>query len=503
MTTQGYWTEGKIDAGGTNRGGGVFVPGPTTVTAPANPVFDPSLYTPVKTPDQALLDTANTERTAAYGMSSTPSGNDRAAALSMFQGQIDALNQVYAEQKKAETLAGANRLGSNTAIQARRGLLGSDFGAAATDNVNTANADTQRAIDSKHNLDISAVYSAIDKAALDAASNRVTAAQKGADAKIAEIKGRQDAATSAVNSAVKSYFASGNDGTKLTDQNVKEWASKLGVSTDVVVNAIKDAKDLSDKEKRARLKEASDAAFTLSQGQQRYDANGNLIASVAPAANAFNTNNSGLGGGKYNPGENPVVDSWAERIQNGTAKITEIPASQVALRNAVTVALQDMGNSPDGKPTTTELGKAALQTAKSLKAKFDSGTGTSAVGRSGVLGSFGYSLLPGTDRANFVTDFNSLKSQLALEGVKYLKGQGQVSDAERALLAQAVTKLNLAQSEAEFSTTLQGIIDKLEGNSQASVPVPSGFSVVDPNGVSHSFPDQKSLDSFKKAANLP
>lgn len=71
-------------------------------------------------------------------------------------------------------------------------------------------------------------------------------------------------------------------------------------------------------------------------------------------------------------------------------------------------------------------------------------------------------MIPGTARANFVTDFNALKSLLSLDGVRYLKGQGAVSDAERALLSQAVTKLNLSQSEAEFKSTLNSIIAKLD-----------------------------------------
>lgn len=199
------------------------------------------------------------------------------------------------------------------------------------------------------------------------------------------------------------------------------------------------------------------------------------------------------GSGTYTPGADPTVDSWANRIQNGTAKITEIPASQAALRNQVTVALNAMGNSPDGKPTTTELGKASLETAKGLLTKFTEGKGTSAVGKSGFLGSFGAALIPGTDRANFVTDFNSLKSQLSLEGVKYLKGQGQVSDSERALLAQAVTKLNLSQSEDEFKKTLQGIIDKLEGHAS------SGTSGTDPDAQRAELKSQGYTDEQIKA----
>lgn len=232
------------------------------------------------------------------------------------------------------------------------------------------------------------------------------------------------------------------------------------------------------------ISDKSKDAFSLSEGQTRYEYDPKT-GSYKAIANAPKTTAAGGGTGiigtngqTYTPGVNPTVDSWANRIQNGTAKITDIPASQAALRNSVTVALDAMGNSASGKPTTTELGKAALGTAQSLLTKFDEGKGTSAVGKSGLLNSLGYGLLPGTDRANFVTDFNSLKSQLSLEGVKYLKGQGAVSDSERALLGQAVTKLSLNQSEEEFKKTLTGIINTLKGGNQVLVS-PDGTQEVD------------------------
>jgi hypothetical protein len=169
---------------------------------------------------------------------------------------------------------------------------------------------------------------------------------------------------------------------------------------------------------------------------------------------------SGLAG-EYVKGANPAVDAWAQRIFDGTAKITDIPASQKGMRDAVTMALVSSGNDLSGKPTVTELGKSAALGAKELMRKFTEREGTSAVGASRFWTS--PLAFPGTDKKDFKIDFQNLKDMLSLEGVKYLKGQGAVSDAERALLANAITKLNLSQSEEDFKTTLQGIIDRLTG----------------------------------------
>lgn len=74
----------------------------------------------------------------------------RNATMSKFQAEIDAVNRYYAEQRdsrfRAEDRLGEARLGTGSAIQARRGLLGSDFGAAQTDKINMGTEENKRAI---------------------------------------------------------------------------------------------------------------------------------------------------------------------------------------------------------------------------------------------------------------------------------------------------------------------------------------------------------------------
>jgi len=192
--------------------------------------------------------------------------------------------------------------------------------------------------------------------------------------------------------------------------------------------------------------------------------------------------------GAYVKGANPAVDAWAQRIFDGSAKITDIPASQKGMRDAVTIALMDSGNTLSGKPTVTELGKAAKTEAESIMADFKARKGTDAVGRSRLWGGGAIrAAIPGTESYDFKNSVSNLVSQLSLDGVKYLKGQGQVSDAERALLANAVTKLKLSQSESEFEETLQGIIDRLSGGSSETLTSPDGTQEVN---VSELTPEQ-------------
>ncbi len=237
-----------------------------------------------------------------------------------------------------------------------------------------------------------------------------------------------------------------------------------------------------------------DGSFTLGKDQVRYDSKGNIIARGASSSSS----SSSGGTGTYVPGENPTVDSWAQRISDGNAKITDIPAAQAGLRNAVVVALQAQGTDLTGHPTTTELGKNSLTAAQALLKKLTNRTGTGAVGGTSIFNALA---LPGSEDKNFQIDFQNLKDMLSLDGVRYLKGQGAVSDAERALLASAVTKLNLAQSEGDFKDTLTTLINTLANGSSSTNNAATGITV-SAGGQTFSFPDQASADAFKKEAGL-
>lgn len=167
--------------------------------------------------------------------------------------------------------------------------------------------------------------------------------------------------------------------------------------------------------------------------------------------------------GTYTQGENPEIDAYARQIQDGTIKLQNVPPAQ---RGAVALALTTMGNAPDGKPTTTEMGKNALREAKNLLEMFDAGKGTGIVGASRFWagGAISQAIGWSTDQRDFETTYKAVKDALSLDAAKYLKGQGAVSDAERAMLAGATTKLDPKQSKPEFRKTLVGIISRLEGN---------------------------------------
>jgi len=123
---------------------------------------------------------------------------------------------------------------------------------------------------------------------------------------------------------------------------------------------------------------------------------------------------------------------------------------------------------PEEAQKITALQKEALSSAQQLMEYVKTNKGTSALGFTGV---FGTAKIPGTAAYNLSKQYDNLKSLLSLENIKYLKGQGQVSDAERRLLADASTKLDKGLPFKEFKKTLVDIISvlsKVQDNGNAA-----------------------------------
>lgn len=122
---------------------------------------------------------------------------------------------------------------------------------------------------------------------------------------------------------------------------------------------------------------------------------------------------------------------------------------------------------------TSELKVSARDAAATLLDRVLKGNGTSGVGGSRILG---LQYIPGTNASDFKVQFDNLKSILSLDNVKLLKGQGAVSDSERALLAAASANLNLSQSDKEFKKNLVKISIGLGNPQEVTLTDKSGKS---------------------------
>lgn len=417
------------------------------------------------------------------------------------QSQIDTIKATAADRIATENIAGTNRSGQTRAINARSGTIGQDFGNAAQEKTTQANAAAVKAIENERDMMIQSILAKVDSEAYTRAKDATETARKNADQYVTYLKEKRDSARTDIANLAKS----GMTLEKLTEQQYKNLldssemtpselnaAFVLNKPQESVVHSFTEGNKYyvitKDPITGKNKTETIDLGFSVPKNYNQTKVNDTTVLffpdkfdDTKPIKDQIISYT--VGGGKagagttgaattYVKGANPIADAWIDRISNGLAKISEIPTKEVALKNMVTMGLVAQGNSTAGKPVTTEVGKQALTTAKSLLQKFDEGKGTSTVGKSrmiggGLLGEF----TSGTDTANFTNEFKTLKSQLSLDAAKYLKGSGAISDAERSMLSQAVSKLNQSQSEEEFRATLADIITRLEGNAQTDTTV--------------------------------
>lgn len=363
---------------------------------------------------------------------SVDQGKIRSDIISQFQDRINSLNNVYNNQLTDARNQAKGNVGSTTAILAARGLTGAPRGQAIAQGTVDMNNKAIQSIDAQRNDAIQAIYQQATELSYQEAERRRNAITSGAKNYIDYLKTQSETKTANLSNVAQQFISQGVDPTTLAPQELQSIAKQLGVTTQDIISSYQ---------------------------QEKY----NLVKSTSGKSSGSSSgSSSGLGSSGYTPGANPAADNWVQLITNdpNKYKIANVPAN---LRNAVVAGLVGGGNGANGGPTQTELGKAALITAKDLLTKFQKGT--DAVGINALFNGIA---LPGTQKSNFIIDFNALKSQLSLDAVKYLKGQGAVSDAERQLLAQATSKLNTRQTKKEFENTLLEIIAKLQGDSPIS-----------------------------------
>lgn len=220
---------------------------------------------------------------------------------------------------------------------------------------------------------------------------------------------------------------------------------------------------------------------TVGAGGTVFDNKSGQAVYTAPTTATQNGTTGGAIGGTYVPGADPTADGYVAAINAKQATLAQVPA---AYKGLVAQGLASSGQASDLKTDALTSAQQLLQSFTNSSGFLGIGGAKAAVGASSVL-----PVIPGTQEADFVNNLNNLKSLLSLDNVKYLKGQGAISDSERQLLADSATQLSRSQSEGEFQTTLQGIIDSLSAaESGGSAPASSGAgatSGVTPSGISY------------------
>jgi len=191
----------------------------------------------------------------ATGNSSIDEAAIRQNTLNQFQSEIDALNRVYAEKRK-EALTDINASqGSASAIQARRGLLGSDFGASQTATVQKAG------------------QSVLDSIEAERASKESGILSEARGASTAEIEKKTAEKKEALNSYLEALKGEGTETATNKAETIRRiLANKVNVSDDLLKSLAEQLgvtfEELKADYNIAKSSEASSAAAAQAEAQK-------------------------------------------------------------------------------------------------------------------------------------------------------------------------------------------------------------------------------------------
>lgn len=212
----------------------------------------------------------------------------------LFQSEIDATNRVYDDMLAQERLAGQGRLGTATARAARGGLLGSNMGDAQYDNMSQYNVSEQRAVQNERMAKIGAIEGTMRKAVSDELERKRLARKEGAESIIAFHAASKERRQENIKLAARSVLAAGLDPTTMDPAELDAIGKPAGISAKDIILSYNELKaeqdaaavktDLETRKTEAEIanKEANTANagyFELSEGQSRYDKDGNVVAS--------------------------------------------------------------------------------------------------------------------------------------------------------------------------------------------------------------------------------
>ncbi len=226
--------------------------------------------------------------------------NIRQSTYDRFQKEIDATNQIYAQKLNEVQNQGKSALGTNRATQARGGLLGSDFGSAQKSGIVGLNNQIESSVQAERAQKIAEIADKARAGSAQEIADKRAAQQNSLDAYINFLSSKGERRTANTRSLAQSLFDQGLTIEDVDPTELSAIAKNYGVSTQEVASAFK---TIQDAQAQAELKAQQDAQkalldgqFNLSEGQARYDVNGNLIASRAKTYAPSSGGGSSAGG---------------------------------------------------------------------------------------------------------------------------------------------------------------------------------------------------------------
>lgn len=276
----------------------------------------------------------------------------RSNALSMFQPQIDAINQLYSGLIADAQREGRGRLGSQRAISARGGLIGSQRGEAQREQVQDLNRQIVGSIQAEQAAKISAIMGQANQFAQEELRQRTEAAQRGAEEYMSFLASKEERQRNNANAVMNSLLQQGLSFDELDPEQRSSLANQLGFSEADLRNIYQGAFI------QATAREAEQ--FTLSEGQKRFQINPETgeIEMIA-----FNPKTQSASGSGESESTRMQQINWMNELIRLNPGVSNDQLRQTILENApgISVTLVDTALANKPKQTQTfEQQKAGL-----------------------------------------------------------------------------------------------------------------------------------------------
>lgn len=383
--------------------------------------------------------------------------------LRQFQGEIDATERVYADKLAEAKITGRNRLGMDRAENFNAGATNSSFANASADRTMAYNDQQYSAIENEKLARIMAIQGAARELGQKFLADKKASKEAGYSEYINNLNSTKTLKDAIVTKLATNILNSGIDINTIKGADLTKIAQDSGTTVDAIKSTYQVLKKAND---AAVAKAMKDGQFDLSEGESRYDINGNLIAKNNKT---YKGTGSGSGGGTGAGGKmniSATAQSYVDRINAGS--MTEEDAMKMLpgvansnIRNEINMAIASQ------RGTMTEVGQRKIDEQIKLiddLLKPGNGKGT-AVGAS--IGK----LIPGAKRGGlqprrvgFETKVEQLSGLLTLDKLGLLKGP--LSDADREFLQTVSSGLKLNMSEAQFDERMKSL--KLKMTDQAN-----------------------------------
>lgn len=383
----------------------------------------------------------------------------RRQARENIQAEIDAIEAAAAGKIRAARNTNKAALGGVAALNARSGLLGSDFGNAAVGRQNSAFNEVVDEVENEKQLKIQQAYQEAEAAALGIITDKRAAQKLGSEKYLEFIESEGEKKKAAAKTFAKSLLDKGIDVTELTPEQIGKLTTSYGLSDAEFSQLYKatvdeDAKAKAEAKKLAAETAKAEAAansFELSEGQAKYtvDPETGEVKQVAKNAKTFAPKTgSGGSGGAGRSGLGDELDQLASQVAS-TLPGTRQGAFWSAVKNAKTAdqlisVIAANGAIPaDAKNDliNTRAGQGSLRQAiKDVK----NGVETGVLQSSGnyALGLFGGQLSPELTRVrqNIIAAIQPYRSSITgaawgtQEEAEYKSLFGDISDTPETLL---------------------------------------------------------------------